>query len=106
MSLKGRENLYWQRCDPQDDVSWQGVCWGVRVLLAAALASDACSSLPQQPGSGTLVKGHPEHQMAYQRAESNFGWGIASVSTAHSQLKAVSLPNSLIFCPWELYSIF
>lgn len=40
---------------------------------------------------------HPEHQMAHQRAESNFSHRIASGSSTHCQFKVVSLPNWLLF---------
>lgn len=84
---------------------FQGACWWGKKLPVSLLPygrthrCSHCNShsfLPWQPACGTLVESHPEHQMAHQRAESNFSHRIASASSAHYQFKAVSLPNWLL----------
>lgn len=112
VKLQRKESSYWRGCDPQYEVSLQGGCWGGRAQPASPLPQgrtrgcsrhDGCAHSPQQTGLGTLVESHPEHQMAHQRAESNFSHGIASGSSAHCQFKVVSLPNWLLLSPREFF---
>lgn len=105
MSLQRKESWYWWGCNPQDEVSMQG-----------ALREEECCLLPCCPREGPAgalsvivllthrsilalgpLERHPEHQMAHQRAESNFSHRIASGSSTHCQFKVVSLPNWLLF---------
>lgn len=67
---------------------------------------DGRAHSPQHPGPGTQVESHPEHQMAHQRAQSNFSHGIASGSSTHCQFKVVSLPNWLLFSARVVVSFF
>lgn len=89
--------------------------WGGKARPASPLPSgrthgcshcNGCSRSLRQPGPGTLVESHPEHQMAHQRAESNFSHGIASGSSACCQFKVVSLPNWLLLSPREFFLNF